>query len=167
MAYPKNSVHPKLVGDRTTAQVLARLLEFYDSVFIPFGENQRYDLLVEDGDAFIGIQCKTGRLVKGSVIFNACSFTYHHPARQPTTHYMHHYRGQADYFGIYCAATDGVYLIRVDDVGVSKGSLRVDPTKNGQSKRVKWARHYELKKRSAETSPGSIGLGDALPLRLG
>ena len=144
MAYVGDE-HPVTVGDRTTAVVLARLLWVYPQVLIPFGENQRYDLLIDDNNRFIRVQCKTGRFCRGGVEFNTCSFTYHHPNNQGTRPYKHHYRGAADLFGVYCARLDRVYLVPVDEVGRRACFLRIAPTKNAQAKKVRWARDYELR----------------------
>ncbi len=55
-----------------------------------------------------------------------------------------HYRGQCDYFAVYCEELDKVYLILVDDVGMTSANLRLEPTKNNQTKNVRWAKDYEL-----------------------
>lgn len=125
--------------------VLARLLEVYPMVLMPFGENQRYDLLIDDNGRFTRVQCKTGRLRRGGVEFNTCSFTYHHPNNQGTKEYQKHYRGAADVFGVYCKEVDRVYLVPVDDVGIRACFLRIEPTKNAQAKKVRWAKDYELR----------------------
>ena len=144
MAYVGDD-HPVAVGDRTTAMVLARLLAVYPMVLRPFGENQRYDLLIDDYERFIRVQCKTGRLRQGAVRFNTCSVTYHHPNNQGAKAYRHHYRDAADVFGVYCPELDRVYLVPVEEVGTNVAALRVDPPKNSQRKRVRWASDYELK----------------------
>ena len=124
--------------------VLARLVQAGKQVLTPFVENVRYDLAIDEGDRFVRVQCKTGRLRKGVVIFAACSSTYHHPANQGTRVYAYNYRGEADVFGVYCPETDAVYLVPVDEVGLRRGSLRVEPTLNSQSKRIRWASGFEL-----------------------
>jgi hypothetical protein len=91
--------HPKLVGDQTTAMELARLVQAGKMVLLPFSENQRYDQVVDEGDRFIRIQCKTGRLHNGAVTFHTCSSSYHHPNNQGLKFYRHDYRGDADLFG--------------------------------------------------------------------
>ena len=136
--------HPKAVGNATEAIIIARLVQAGKMVLLPFGENQRYDLVIDEGDRFVRVQCKTGRLRDGAIRFATCSFTYHHPNNQGTKPYMHPYGGQADLFGVYCPENDRVYLVPVDAVGVRSGSLRLDPTENNQRKRVRWARDYEL-----------------------
>ena len=125
--------------------VLARLLAVYPMVLRPFGENQRYDLLIDDRDRFIRVQCKTGRLRRGGVLFKTCSFSYHHPSNQGTKHYQQDYRGEADLFGVYCPDNDRVYLVPVDEVGIRTCFLRIDPAKNAQLKKVRWAEDYELR----------------------
>lgn len=141
MPAPKG-INPKIIGDRTCAMVLARLLLIYETVLLPFGENQRYDLVVDTESEFLRIQCKTGRLRDGTVRFSTCSSTVHHP--RPDSRRRLHYRGQADVFGIYCPETDGVYLVPVEDVPERHGSLRVEETRNNQRSKIRWARNYEL-----------------------
>ena len=125
--------------------VLARLVQVYPEVLIPFGENTRYDLVIDDGEKFIKVQCKTGRMRNGAIVWNSCSTSYHHPNNRGMVAYRHHYRDQVDVFGVYCPQTDRVYLVPVDEVGTNAGSLRIDPTKNGQAKKVRWASDFELK----------------------
>jgi hypothetical protein len=134
---------PKIVGDRTCAMVLARLLEVYETVLLPFGENQRYDLLIDTGNEFIRVQCKTGRLREGSIRFPACSSTYHHPSAARSVR-RSDYRGKADVFGVYCPENETVYLVPVHEVGRRLGCLRVEQTKNGQARKIRWARDYEI-----------------------
>jgi hypothetical protein len=135
--------HTKTIGDRTEAMVMARLLQVYSVVLLPFGENCRYDLLIEDGERFVRVQCKTGRLRDGAVWFPSCSTSYltradgAKPRRRSCV-------DAADVFGIYCPETDAVYLVPVNEVGSRSGSLRVDPPRNNQTKKVRWATDYEL-----------------------
>ena len=43
-------------------------LEGY-AILVPFGENTRYDLVIDDGRQMRRVQCKTGRLRDGAVVF--------------------------------------------------------------------------------------------------
>jgi len=153
--------HPKAVGDVTCAVVLSRLLEVFDAVLIPFGENQRYDLVVETEGSFSRVQCKTGRLRKGVIRFPCCSINYEHPTPR-RGFYSRDYRGSADFFGVYCPETESVYLVPVRKVGRREGFLRVAPTKNNQSERIRWAREFELKLPSTPKS----GFPDELDQRI-
>lgn len=140
--------HPKAVGDRSEAHVLAALVDHFPTVLTPWGENCRYDFVVETDDGeLLRIQCKTGRLRRGAILFHTSSFTYHHPkheGRGTVEHCSKGYEGDVDLFAVYCPDTRGVYLVPLDDVPASGGTLRVAPTKNGQHARIRWAAQYEL-----------------------
>ena len=136
--------HTKTVGDRSEAHLLAALLEHFDTVSLPFGENHRFDMLIEHEGRFHRVQCKTGRLRDGAVRFATCSFTYHHPSNQGTRNYRHDYRGDADLFGVYCPDNQKSYLVPVSEVGTSLGALRIAETRNNQTRAIRWARDFEI-----------------------
>src|SRR5580765_1836378 len=62
--------HPKDVGDKSTLAIMLALRETGYGVLVPFGENTRYDLVIDDGCALRRVQCKTGRLRRGAVVWN-------------------------------------------------------------------------------------------------
>jgi hypothetical protein len=94
--------HPKDVGDKTALAVMLALRMAGFTVLAPFGENTRYDLVIDDGMRFARIQCKTGRLRRGAIQFNVCS-TYGHHRR--TGNARRCYDGEVDYFAVYCRET--------------------------------------------------------------
>ena len=135
--------HPKAIGDTSEAMVIARLVQAGKMVLLPFGENQRYDLVLDEGTEFVRVQCKTGKLRQGAILFNTCSVAYQ---RKDLGFRAYHvdYIGAADLFGVYCPETDAVYLVPVNEVGNRAGTLRVEPTRNGQAKKIRWAKDYRL-----------------------
>jgi hypothetical protein len=134
--------HPKDIGDRTTLTVMLALREVGFAVLVPFGENTRYDLVIDDGAKIARVQCKTGRLRKGAVLWSMCS-NYGHQKNPRVVH--RDYQGEVDYFGVFCPETQGVYLIPLADVPMLRqGSLRVMPPKNNQQKFIRGARQYEI-----------------------
>ena len=133
------SAHPVDVGQRTEAIIVAELVKRGHKVLIPFGTNHRYDLVLELGDRFIRVQCKTGRLRSGVIQFNTVS------VRSNTTRAITRpYHGEADLFLVYCPDTGRVYAVDVDEAASSMGSLRVAPAANGQAKGIRWAADHEL-----------------------
>jgi hypothetical protein len=70
----------KTIGERSEAIIMAKLLEVGYGVLMPFGDNRRYDLVIEDADGkFYRIQCKTARLMNGGACVNfATASTYYH-----------------------------------------------------------------------------------------
>ena len=143
---------PKDVGDRTTLAVMLALTELGYHISVPFGENTRYDLVVDDGDRLQRVQCKTGRFLDGVVIFRTASSYAHHPNPKPR---QRHYRGQVDAFAVYCKEIGGVYLVPIDDVPTVMAHLRVNPTLNGQRKLVREAARYQVA--SVDVKTPSIG----------
>lgn len=139
--------HRKAIGDRSEAHVLAALVDHYPTVLTPWGENCRYDFVVEtDEGELLRIQCKTAH-VKGAVKFHTRSLTYHHPKHGGNGRAEHCSRDDlddVDLFGVYCVETRKVYLVPVGDVPTSQGALRVAPTRNNQAAGIRWAAQYEL-----------------------
>jgi hypothetical protein len=143
--------HTDKTGDISEAAIIVRLLRAGYSVLIPYGKNHRYDLLIEDGEGkYWRVQCKTGWLDEKKTVVNfATASSYNHTAKQKG---WRHYRGQADYFAVYCEELDKAYLIPVDAVGLTLAKLRLVSAKNNQMKNVRWARDYELDKCPREDS---------------
>jgi hypothetical protein len=138
--------HSKSVGEYNELVIAERLLKAGYNVLTPYGDSLRYDLVIEDADGkFWRVQCKTGWLDEnGSVIrFNTSSNHYHYKGGR-TTNARRSYRGQVEYFAVYSPDLDKVYLIPVDHVGATEGTLRLQSTANNQKKGVKWAQDYEL-----------------------
>lgn len=137
----------KAIGELSQAHIIARLLEAGYGVLIPYGDNLRYDLVIEDADEkFYRVQCKTGWIENdGAYIEFATASSYYHTKAGRTGHGRKDYRGQIDYFAVYCSDTRGVYLVPVNHVGLVGARLRLQPTANNQEKNVRWAKDYELK----------------------
>ena len=136
--------HPKAKGDRSTLAVMLALHEIGVPFLVPFGENTRYDLVLELPSGLARVQCKTGRLRSGAVLFAPCSCYGHH--RNPQTA-RRDYGGQVDYFAVYCPETAAVYLIPISELSNRvSAALRVDPPRNNQRRFIRFAADYEIAK---------------------
>jgi hypothetical protein len=136
----------KALGERSQAIIIFRLLEAGYNVLTPYGDNMRYDLVIEDADGqFWRVQCKTGWIEEdGALIEFATASSYYHTRAGRTEHGRKNYRGQIEYFAVYCPDTAKVYLVPIDHVGTTNAKLRLIPTKNKQEKHIRWAKDYEL-----------------------
>jgi PD-(D/E)XK endonuclease len=133
------SDHPVDVGQRTEAIILAARVRRGYRVLTPFGTNQRYHLAIDVGDGFLRVQCKTGRLRRGTIMFAVRS------VRSNTRRtYSRTYENEVDLFLVCCPETDRIYAIPIEEATSSVAALRVAPTANGQAKGIRWAREYEL-----------------------
>jgi PD-(D/E)XK endonuclease len=140
--------HPKLTGDRSTLAVMLALTDAGFDVSVPFGENCRYDLVVDRGGVLSRVQCKSGRLRNGVVQFATASTYGHHLLHREA---RRDYRGQIDEFAVYCRDTRGVYLIPIEHVSAhTSAHLRIEPCRNGQRRGVRFASTYRV---------GTVGVG--------
>lgn len=143
-------------GDLTEAIVIAELKRQSIPVSLPFGDNERYDLVLEtpDGGLF-RVQVKTGWMDRGKIQFHAKS---QHTNSQGNVYKA--YDGDIDYFVVYCYELETLYLIREDEFGGSI-SLRVDEPKI-ENRRINWARDFEFEER---WPPSTNSDGKTIPHR--
>ena len=129
----------KAVGDITQSQVMAALLRRGKKVLMPFGDNSRYDPVVEERGLFTRIQCKTGKFDRGAVVFSVASSQYRRGGKRQD------YRGQIDAFGVFCPDNEKVYIIPIDDLPLAReAKLRLTSPGNSQFKGIRWAAKYEI-----------------------
>jgi hypothetical protein len=136
---PELTCHPVDVGQRTEAAILSELVRRGYSVLLPFGTNQRYDLVLDFGRQYIRAQCKTGRLRNGTIEFNTSSVQCNMNRALSRT-----YDGGADVFLVSCPEVDAVYCVPIADAPRSHMYLRLDRTLNKQRNGIRWASDYEL-----------------------
>lgn len=129
-------------GNVAEAMVLTDFVDLGFEVSVPFGSGQPYDLVVDLGDVFMRVQCKTAWLDKRCVEFNSKS-TDHGRGCQS-------YLGVADAFGVYFPPSKSVFLVPVVDIPGRRGRLRLEPARNNQRKRVRIAADYALQRWSAD-----------------
>jgi len=127
-------------GDITEFEVMAALARTGKTLLRPVSSATRYDVLIDNHDGtFTRVQCKTGRLRNGCVVFGTCSISGHN-----TRH--NHYHGQIDAFGVHCPETGETYLVPIGDLSsrTTVAYLRRTPAKNGQQRRIRAARPYVI-----------------------
>ncbi|MGH2495014.1 MAG: group I intron-associated PD-(D/E)XK endonuclease [Ktedonobacteraceae bacterium] len=129
------------IGEISESAIITRFLQLGYVVLIPYGGNQRYDLVIEDaGGHFWRIQCKTGRIDEESTAIRFSTSIRNVTGKNKQSR---NYRGQCDYFAIYNETLNKVYLVPVDQVGTTSGVLRLTIRKNNQEKNTFWAKDYE------------------------
>jgi hypothetical protein len=133
------SNHPVDVGQRSEAAIMAAFIARGFAVLIPWGTNQRYDMVLDVGDRFLRVQCKTGRLRNGAIEFRSQSVRCN--TKQIV---IRNYIGEIEYFAVYCPATAGIYMVRCDETTRGHTTLRVRPAANCQAKGIRWAADYDL-----------------------
>ena len=131
-------MNPKQIGEISEAKVISFLLEKGLSVSIPFGNNQRYDLIIDFGDKLERAQVKTGFFKNGCISFSTCS-------KHGLTGKRKDYKEQIEIFLVYCPQfRDKIFRIPVDKCGTTSVLLRVDPPNGPLLNTIKWAKDYEI-----------------------
>lgn len=118
--------------------IVMALIKRGHSVLLPFGEGERYDFVVDHDGNLERVQAKSGQYIKGCVRFSTAS---HHKDGE-----RREYKGQIDWFGVYCKAIDAVFMVPVSEAPGRMASLRIEKTASNQVVGVRWARDYAVEK---------------------
>jgi hypothetical protein len=125
-------------GNAAEAAVLNAFVQADIDVLLPFGGGCPFDLgvLLPPAWELVRVQVKSGRVRNGCVEFNAHS-TDHGRGRLG-------YEGRADVFAVQVPGLPDIYIVTVADCNTTKGTLRLEATRNNQQKGVRFARDYTL-----------------------
>lgn len=124
-------------GNLSEAKILAALVDAGYHVLIPFGSGHKYDLVIDDGQKLQRVQCKTGRVKNGALLFNSYSQSGNGGSKQG-------YHGLADLFAVLNPESGEVYLVPVEKFGAAGVTLRLVRSSNGQVQKINWAVDYLL-----------------------
>jgi len=127
-------MHTKDVGNISEAKLISRFLELRYTVAVVFGDNARYDLIIDKAGILNKIQCKTGRIKGDNIVFNTASVS-------PFTNQSNYYYGEIDFFAVYCPDNDKCYMMRPSVVAKSKGRISLS---NSGGKLTINANHCEI-----------------------
>lgn len=123
-------------GSITELKIAAKLIERGYTVCMPYGNNARYDLVIEKNGKFERIQCKTSHIEEKCIRFNTTS-------QHILTGERFTYETEIEYFGVYSPELDKCYLVPSSLGGKSSIGLRIEPAKFNK-KSIKWAKDFEL-----------------------
>lgn len=128
-------------GNLTELQCLTAFYSLGCKASIPYGENCRYDFILDTGKKLLRVQVKTSRPLKDGkdgFAFSTCSTRVNSKGsiRRKYT------EKEIDYFVTYYSGK--CYLIPVIDTGSVEKILHFSQPKNGQKKNIAFAKDYEL-----------------------
>lgn len=123
-------MNSKQIGNIGEAKVLSKFIELGFPVYVPFGDNEKADLVVDFNGKLNRIQVKTSIDAKnGNVVFDLTSSTAH---RKNGT--RHKYTvNEVDYFALYNLCRDKIYLLKVPETPIATIRFRYEYPKNGQT----------------------------------
>ena len=119
----------KLKGDISEAKALLEFQKRNIPVLIPWGDKERYDMVIEHNNHFYKVQVKTANEELNGAIKCYCRSSHDH-----TTHKNYYdYKNQVDYFVFYNINYNKIAIVPMSVIGDKKSiSLRLLPPKNNQ-----------------------------------
>jgi hypothetical protein len=123
----RGNYNPKATGDITEAVILSEFVKAGKKVLIPFGDKERYDMVVHEDSKFITVQCKTARFKNnGKFTFSTSSINWNTSVRTD-------YVGEVDVFAVYVRELNKVYIYSVDNCPKTECTTRVFGNKQKNS----------------------------------
>lgn len=133
----------KMKGEFSETRVLYEFQKYNIPVSLPWGDNQRYDMIAEFNGKLNRIQVKTSNEEENGAIKCYCRSSKNHTTNKKCDKYI----GEVDYFVFYNQTYDKLAIVPMEEIGEkSTITLRLEPTKNGQNKGVRFFKDYEFEK---------------------
>jgi len=136
---------PKQKGDVSELRVLAKLAEFGLDIYLPYGEDNRSDLIIDKGNSVERIQVKTAR--SKSERDTAIQFNCRSTRSNYTETEGEDYSGQIDAFIVYWPDDNEYYYIPIGDAPKTTMTLRREVAENNQTEGINFADDYTLSER--------------------
>jgi hypothetical protein len=132
---------PSQKGAVAEAAVTLAAVRMDLTVLRPTCEGRRYDLVIDVEPELLRVQCKWARRLDGVLSIGLKTSRYT-PHGYVFTSYS---ADEVDAIAAFSPDTQKCYLIPIEEVAGRRALyLRLDPTKNNQALRVKWAADYEF-----------------------
>ena len=137
------NLQTKVKGDISEAKALLEFQKRGIPVLIPWGDKERYDMVIELNHTFYRVQVKTA-----GVESNGSLCCYARSSHNHTTNKRYYkYIDQVDYFVFYNIARDIIAIVPAQDIGDKSAiSLRIAPPRNNQEKDIKYFSDYSFDK---------------------
>lgn len=134
-------MNTKVKGDLAETWFLADMIQRGYKVAIPYGENWRYDLIVERGFGLERVQVKYVES-KGESFVVKCHSSSHMAGNQYSA--KPYSADEVDWIAVYDGSSQRGYYLPISTVGDQPQIvLRITPAKNGQTKGIRWAKDFQ------------------------
>lgn len=139
----------KQKGNLTELQCLTAFYQEGCHVSLPYGENSRYDMIVDVNGLLIKVQVKTSSLKGEGAINFSCRSSHVNSTGVKNIRYT---AQEIDYFATFWEGQ--CYLVPVSECSTEK-TLRFVPPKSGQLKGITFASEYTIQKQLEKIRGGS------------
>ena len=125
-------------GNLTELQCMTEFYKAGYRVSIPYGENSRYDMILDANSHLLRVQCKTSKAVSDDCFSFACRSTRVNSQGSYSSKYT---KDEIDYFSTFYKGK--CYLVPVEECSIEK-TLRIVPPKSGRLQGVTFLENQEL-----------------------
>lgn len=137
-------MNTKRIGNIGEVKVLAKFVELGCPVYLPFGDNEKADLIAEFSGRLNKIQIKaTNTTQDGYYVIDFRNCKNHKTSPDPRQLYT---ENEIDYFATYCIERDTVCLFKINEMPNATVRLRFETPKNNQTTGVRWEKDYLIEK---------------------
>lgn len=134
-------MNSKKIGNIGEAKVLCKFVELGIPVYLPFGDNEKADLIAYFNGKLNRIQIKTSQKAEnGKMVFDLTSSTEH---RKNGVRHIYT-EEEIDYFACYNISRDKIFLISIKDASNTSVTIRYEEPKNNQTLKIKFEQDYLL-----------------------
>ncbi len=132
----------KAKGNKAESVILSEFIKNNIPTLLPFGDNEKYDLVIELDGQFKSVQVKYGSFKNGAI----CVDLRHRIGVKRIKYET--YFGKVDLIAIWCEELDQSFLLTSDVFGKkTKMKLRVtNPQINVPLNNIMWAENYRFEK---------------------
>lgn len=125
----------KIKGNIGESAILFEFVKRQIPVSIPYGDNERYDLIAEFDGKLNRIQVKyCGENTPNDGVICPCASSYNHTTNGDT---WKTYSGEVDYFCFWIASDEIALIVPMSEIGDKKTiTFKRTPAKNGQKTRL-------------------------------
>ena len=127
----------KEIGNLTELQCITALYELGCDISLPFGNSQKYDLIMDYQGQLYKVQVKHANEHEDTHFSFRTRWQGHNTSGYTQTSYT---KKDIDFFATYCRGQ--VYLVPVEECSGAEKTIRFVPPKNGQVKGINFAKDY-------------------------
>ena len=136
-------MNSKTKGNISEAKALFEFQKYNIPVALPWGDNERYDMIVEFNGKLNRIQVKTANEEINGSIKCYCRSSKNHTTNKS----LDTYEDEIDYFVFYNQTRDIIALVPIEDThGCKSIALRIEPTKNNQTNGIRFFEDFSFDK---------------------
>jgi|AntDeeMetagen134_2_1112570.scaffolds.fasta_scaffold02959_2 hypothetical protein len=133
-------MNTKDLGDLAELSAAKKLISIGNSVSFHFGDNERYDLILDGKNGLEKVQVRKATRREGYLVFK-CYSNHRADGKIKRTSFD---EKEIDCFLVWYREEDEIYKIPIQDAPKTEMRLRIDETRNSQEQNVNWASDYKI-----------------------